>query len=331
MSALRRIGPAALVDVMLLLVAIVWGSTYLAAKHLVTPSTVVAVLALRLLITAVTLLPLCLRALRRATPAEIRTGLVLGGILASVLLSETYGIAGTSATNAGLIISLAIVFTPVLDSVVTRSWLPPRFFVAAVLAVVGVALLASGSSLLAPSTGDLLVLVAAGLRAVHVTTMHRLSAHRAYDSMNLTFLQMSVGAVVFCALSPLAGDSFVTLLPRLTAPEWSGLLYLAFVCTVFAFFVQMWAVRKTSPSRVSLLLGTEPVWAAVFGLTLGGEELGVAGLVGALLVIAGTGWGRRVERLHREREAAGTDVEASVAARVRAPRQEPTEVEVNAR
>ncbi len=43
---------------------------------------------------------------------------------------------------------------------------------------------------------------------------------------------------------------------------WAGLLFLSVFCTLFAFFVQMWAVRRTSPSRVSLLLGTEPLWAA---------------------------------------------------------------------
>lgn len=56
---------------------------------------------------------------------------------------------------------------------------------------------------------------------------------------------------------------------------------------------QMWAVRKTSPSRVSLLLGTEPLWAAAAGIAIGGERLGTLGLLGALLVLVGTTWGRR--------------------------------------
>ncbi|WP_262985319.1 hypothetical protein [Streptomyces sp. SDr-06] len=42
-----------------------------------------------------------------------------------------------------------------------------------------------------------------------------------------------------------------------------------------------------------LLLGTEPLWAAAAGIALGGERLGAPGLLGALLVLAGTGWGRR--------------------------------------
>ncbi|MEY9874308.1 drug/metabolite transporter (DMT)-like permease [Streptacidiphilus sp. MAP12-33] len=293
-----------LVDGLLLLVAVVWGSTYLAAKHLVTGHTVVAVLGLRFLITSVVLAPVCAGRLRRATRAEIGTGLLLGVILATIMTLETYGIAGTSATNAGLIISLTIVMTPLLENLVARSWLPPAFFAAATVAVVGVALLATGSSLRSPSLGDLLVLAAAAVRAVHVTVMHRRSAGRQFDSLTLTWLQLSVGAVVFCAAAPLTGASAIAVAAHLDAAQWADLLYLALVCTVFAFFVQMWAVRTTSPSRVSLLLGTEPLWALAVGVLLGGDHIGLTGLLGAALVLAGTNWGRRTERTHRERAAA---------------------------
>lgn len=55
----------------------------------------------------------------------------------------------------------------------------------------------------------------------------------------------------------------------------------------------MWSVRRTSPSRVGLLLGTEPLRAAAAGIAIDGERLGVLGAVGAVLVLAGTVWGRR--------------------------------------
>jgi hypothetical protein len=76
-------------------------------------------------------------------------------------------------------------------------------------------------------------------------------------------------------------------------------LYLVLVCTVFAFFVQIWAVRRTSPSRVSLLLGTEPVWAAVVGITIAGDSFEIAGYCGVALVLTGTAWGHSVEKRHR--------------------------------
>lgn len=71
--------------------------------------------------------------------------------------------------------------------------------------------------------------------------------------------------------------------------------YLVVICTVFPFFIQMWAVRKTSPTRVSLLLGTEPVWAAIIGVAIAGDRLGPTGIIGVALVLVGTMWGQRLE------------------------------------
>ncbi|MFE3182826.1 DMT family transporter [Streptomyces violascens] len=158
----------------------------------------------------------------------------------------------------------------------------------------------TGTGLHPPTAGDWLVLAAAVARAVHVTVMHRKSARKQYDSLSLTYVQMTTAAVLFCAVSPLAGVPAWTVASRLSPGLWLVLLYLALIGTVFAFFVQMWAVRKTSPSRVSLLLGTEPIWALLVGVLLGGDRLGIHGAAGAALILVGAGWGQRIERKHRE-------------------------------
>lgn len=143
--------------------------------------------------------------------------------------------------------------------------------------------------------------------------MHRRSAQKQYDSLSLTYVQMTTAAVLFCAVSPLVGVPAWTVASRLDPGLWIVLLYLALIGTVFAFFVQMWAVRKTSPSRVSLLLGTEPIWALLVGVVLGGDRLGIFGAVGAALILVGAGWGQRIERKHREaREHASAVLAAGV-------------------
>ncbi|TQL52652.1 DMT family transporter [Subtercola boreus] len=287
------------VDLLLLLVAASWGSTYLAAKELVTPGSVVALLAVRMLLAAGVMAVVVAGRRRRVTAAEVRVGVVLGMLLAAVFAFETFGIAHTSATNAGLIISLTIVFTPLLDSAVSGRRLPGRFFLAAVIAVVGVSLLAGNGALRPPSAGDLLVLVAAIIRAVHVTSMSKLTAGRTMDSLHLTTVQVATCAALFSAASLFAGDSVPQFLARLDPARSVLLLYLVLVCTVFAFFVQTWAVRRTSPSRVSLLLGTEPIWAALIGITLAHDILTPAGYAGIALILAGTAWGRSIEQRHR--------------------------------
>lgn len=287
------------VDLLLLAVAASWGSTYLVAKELVTADSVVALLAVRMTLAAAVMAAVVGLRRTRVTAAEVRVGAILGALLATVFVFETFGIAHTSATNAGLIISLTIVFTPLLESIVTGRRLPTWFFAAAALAVLGVVLLASNGGFRAPSLGDLLVLVAAIVRAVHVTSMQKLTTNRPMDSLHLTTVQLATCAVLFAAASLVHGDSIPAFVAQLDPSRWMLFLYLVLVCTVFAFFVQTWAVRRTSPSRVSLLLGTEPVWAAIIGITIARDSIGIAGYAGIALILVGTAWGRSVEQAHR--------------------------------
>ena len=287
------------VDLLLLLVAATWGSTYLVAKELVTPQAVVALLALRMLLAAALLAAIVAVRRTRILAAELRAGVLLGIVLAAVFAFETFGIAHTSATNAGLIISLTIVLTPILDSAVSGRRLPGKFVLAATIAVAGVALLAGNGVFQAPSLGDLLILVAAIVRAVHVTSMYALTGNTPMNSLHLTTVQLATSAALFSVASLFYGDSIPHFLARLDPGRAALFLYLVLVCTVFAFLVQTWAVRRTSPSRVSLLLGTEPVWAALVGITIARDPVALAGYVGIALILAGTAWGRSIEERSR--------------------------------
>jgi drug/metabolite transporter (DMT)-like permease len=283
------------IDLLLLAVAASWGSTYLVAKNLLSPSSVFALLAIRMLLAGALMVLVIVVRRSRVTRSELRAGLVLGVIFTGVFVFETFGIAHTSATNAGLIISLTMVFTPILESIVRRRRLPTQFFISAIVAVLGVALLAGNGAFQAFSLGDYLMLIAAIVRTIHVTVMHKMTSEKPMDSLHLTTIQISTAAVFFVIGSLFYGDSIVKYLSTFNTERLSLFLYLVLICTVFAFFVQTWAVRRTSPSRVSLLLGTEPVWAAVVGITLAHDRFGFIGYVGIGLVLVGTAWGRTVD------------------------------------
>jgi drug/metabolite transporter (DMT)-like permease len=301
-TAARR---AWLTDLPVLLVAVVWGSSYLAAKGVTTTQTVLAVLVLRFAVVLPVLVVAGRRKLRALSGAQIRGAGVLGLILAGIFLLETYGVVHTSATNAGLIISLTMIFTPIAESRMRGTKLSRSFVAAAGLSVLGVLLLTQGAGFSDPSLGDLLMLGAAVARTIHVLAMSRMESVQGADALSMTTVQLGSAVAVFALLSaaPGTGGTPWAAAADFGTGDWLGLLYLSVFCTLFAFFVQMWAVRRTSPSRVSLLLGTEPVWAAVVGIALAGDRPGWLGLVGVLLVLAGTAWGRTAA-VPQQREAA---------------------------
>lgn len=122
----ERVPDARRTDAVLLLVALVWGSSYLSAQTATAVLPVLVVLFARYALSALACLGL-VAADRKSggwTRDELRIGVPLGITQAAVLVVETYGVAHTSAANAGLIISLTIVITPLLDRSGHRGGLP---------------------------------------------------------------------------------------------------------------------------------------------------------------------------------------------------------------
>ncbi|WKB37311.1 DMT family transporter [Terrilactibacillus sp. S3-3] len=83
---------------------------------------------------------------------------------------------------------------------------------------------------------------------------------------------------------------------------WLLTIYLAFFCTLLAFYIQLAMIRRTSPTRVGLLLGTEPLFAALFAVFVGGEHLTSQEWIGGLLIVASAYFGRHIETKGRMKE-----------------------------
>ncbi len=301
---MSRIPPAPRsIDLLLVAVAAVWGASFVVAKDLTAEIGVPSTIALRFLVAAGAAGMLCVvRRTRMPSGRGLAIAALLGLSQAAVIGLETWGVHLTSATNAGLLISLALVMTPALEGLASRSWLPRSYFVTAVAAVVGVALLVSEGGLRAPTAGDALVVLAAAVRALHVTASARLTRGRADDSLAVVFVQMLVCAAAF---SLLAAPALPTAVATLSGRGWLSIAFLGLLCSLFAFLVQLWAVRRTSASRASILMGTEPIWAVVIGVAVAGETIGAAGLLGAAVIVVAAYAGQAIERRQREGVVSG--------------------------
>lgn len=103
------------------------------------------------------------------------------------------------------------------------------------------------------------------------------------------------GALVLPATAATRLAGAVTRLPLAALVKLAGL---ALACTVFAFLAQTWAVRRTSASRASLLMGTETLGAVAVGVGLAVEQP-PAIVAGSVLIVVATSYGQHAERRHR--------------------------------
>ncbi|MCY1280233.1 carboxylate/amino acid/amine transporter [compost metagenome] len=277
-----RLLPAA--DLLLLLVALVWGTSYGVAKQALAFYPVLGFLAVRFCLTFLILLPQLRGAGRRAWAP----GLPLGAALLAIFLAETYGVQLTTASNAAFLISLCVVLTPFVEWALLRQRPAPRVWPAVGLSLLGAWLL-SGGVALQFGLGDGLMLLAALLRALAVCLTRWLTVGREVPALALTAVQTGVVGFGCLALGALALPDGLPALPQAPA-FWFGTLYLVAFATLFAFFVQNWALSRSSPTKVALLMGSEPLFGALFAVFWLDERLGVAAWCGGLLIVAATLW-----------------------------------------
>jgi len=285
--------PALWADLAVLGVAVVWGASYPVAKGALADAPVLLLIFYRFLVTALVMTAIAWRDLAAAPRRDLLAGAVLGGILCAIFLAETSGVALTTATNTALIISLCTIFTPFLEFGLQGRLPPAAVVLGAGLAVAGVALLAGGLTL--PGPGDLLVLGAAILRAIMVVSTKRLMEGRALSSAALTAVQaITVTGLTLVLL--LARQGAGSLVVTAGAGFWGAVAFLSLFCTITAFYIQNAAVRRSSPTRVSFLMGTEPLFGFALSWMLLAEAEAPATLIGAGLIVSGTFLGLAAER-----------------------------------
>lgn len=285
--------PTPWVDAAVLGVAVVWGASYPVTKFALLSAPVLVLIFYRFFATACVMSLLAWRELAAASRGDILRATVLGTILAAIFVSEIAGLSLTSATNAALVISLCTLFTPFLDYGLSRRLPPPVVIAGAIIACVGVGFLVGG--LKAWTHGDALILFAAVLRAVMVVSTKRLMSGRPLSSAALTAVQSTaVTAVAFVAVASIGGVG--TLAVNADAGFWASVAFLSIFCTVVAFYVQNAAVRRTGPTRVGFLMGTEPLFGFALAHLLLSEPVTGATMIGAVLIITGTFAGLLTER-----------------------------------
>lgn len=280
----QRAVPVGVEDLGLLMVAAIWGSSYVTTKHVLFVLPIFLFVVLRFSLSAVLMAGVFWQNIRRIDRETLKIGIILGIFLSVIFVLEISGIHYTSAANAGFIISLAIILTPLVEAIAMRRMPAPILIGCAVVSLIGCALLTIRAGFV-PRLGDVLILGAALARAIQVTYSGSLTKGRQYDESVLTTVQITTVAATAVILALVRGE-FAISLSTLSTSTWLIILYLAVFGTCFAFYVQLRAIRRTSPTRVGILLGTEPVFAAIFAVAFGSSELGIKEWLGGGLIVA---------------------------------------------
>lgn len=272
------------IDVLLLVAAFIWGTSYALVKSALLVYPVLGLLALRFGIAFLLLCP-ALVSMRGLSRSQWARSVGAGCILLGIFLAETFGVGMTSASNAAFLISLCVVLTPLIE----WAWLGRMpcgvEWMAAGLSLLGAFLIGDGRFHFTP--GDGLVVLAALLRAINVCATKRAMHVDRVSPLAMTAVQSGIVSFGCAMLAMTVARSEWRSLPAFAGNEdfWMIVGYLVAGCTLFAFFLQNYAVSRSTPTRVAVLMGSEPVFGALFASVWLGERVSILAVTGGGLIV----------------------------------------------
>lgn len=266
-------------EVAFVLVAALWGWSYVAVHDALKELSDSAFNAYRFLVAAaVLLLPLLARE-KVVSKTDVLQGVGAGLALYLAFLFQTKGLKFTSASNVAFITGLAVIFTPIFLWIGFKTRPQRLQMFGAVLATTGLGLMTLKGLNVEP--GDLLALLGAAAFALHIILLGR--ASKVADIFNITFIQILVVGI----LSLAQGLVFQEFSVPHGAVAIRAVVIVGILGTALAFYVQTKAQVASSANTIALIIVLEPLFGGLFGYLLAGDRLTVVNWVGAVFIVAG--------------------------------------------
>jgi drug/metabolite transporter (DMT)-like permease len=274
-------------DILLLLTAAIWGFAFVAQRLGNAHMGPFTFNAIRFTLGAVALLPLLLwqRKHEKARPElplrkAILPALLIGLALFAGATLQQVGLLGTTAGKAGFITGLYVIFVPLVALIWGRKthW---GHWTGAILAVAGLYLLSVGKGFTI-SPYDLIVLAGAFIWAGHVHLIDRYSGR--IGAIRISVIQSLVCGLLSAVVAVFTEEINLS---GIMGGIWP-ILYGGLLSVGLAFTLQVVAQRTADPSHAAIILSLEGAFAALGGWLVLQEQLPLRGLLGCVLMLAGT-------------------------------------------
>lgn len=267
-------------SILLILVFMARGTSFLFSKTLMHDLTPMSVLAVRFLSAFIILAVIFHKKLLAADSECIKRGMILGLLYSICMTFEMYGLRLVDTGVSSLIENMAIILVPLYASILTRSLPKAKTMICAVLAVIGVGFLSldqignGGSSL-----GIILIILAALTYGACIMYTDKVS--RDFDPMTIGIVQLGTMGMISLAASFFTGGPGM---PR-TGEQWGMMLILILLCSCFGFAFQPLGQKYLKAETAAVLTVVNPLTASIMGILAAGELLTAYKAVGYVIIL----------------------------------------------
>lgn len=262
----------------LLLAAFTWGSAFCFIKQILDNFSPYYLLAFRFSLAGILLALIFFRRLLRVDRRTLKHGLWLGVILYFEFFFYTIGLQYTSASKSAFICAGYMIILPLVYYLIVRKQ-PTRYeILASIVCMAGLTcILCSDISSL--NIGDAISTLTTVCYAVHIVFTGIYA--REDDLILLNVLQIGFAGILAWCFALFTGP----VPTQITTDTWSGIAYLAIMCTIIPYFLSVYGQRHVKTSTSGILLSFESVFGAGLSILILGDPITPMFVFGTVLVM----------------------------------------------
>lgn len=280
-SAPLPIWKSKLPQLSLILITIIWGTTFVVVKYGLTFTSPVLFVAFRFMAAALAVTFISWKYLKGMTRFELFAGAAIGAVIALGYGTQTVGLQTISSSESAFLTALYVPLVPILLWLLFRKKPHVMTWVGAGFAFLGLVFLTgNGLGAIQLSFGQLLTLFGSIAIALEIIFISYFAPK--VNTRRVTVLQLFFASLFCFVMAPMLGE---TQLPEFHPHLFIILLGLGVASAVIQ-LVMNWAQEMVDPSQAAIIYAGEPIWASLFG-RLAGERLPALALLGGLMVVLG--------------------------------------------
>lgn len=276
-------------QLLLLLMIAIWGASFSATKVALDAGIpALALIAIRFWIAVICLLPI----LNRTRPylglgSSWLKGAATGLALLFGYWFQTHGMKETTSSVGGFMTGLIVLIVAVGARVFFNERMSRKYITGLLTGCVGLLVLCYGAT--ANETGKnslsgiLLQVGSSSCFAAHVLLVSRFSPRG--NEIAFCWWQLTAVAIGATIAATAAGFDLQDLIAA-TPNTWLAIGYLGLLATALGITVQSTMQPRVPPSRVAILLATQPAFAVIAGVIIMGDSLGALEWVGGTIIAA---------------------------------------------
>ena len=267
-------------DITLVFVTMAWGMSNVLIDLCLEELEPMTLNAIRFIGASLLIGAVMFKKIRTVNWETIKASAVISVLIFIIYSLNTYGVIYTSVSNAGFLISLSVLFTPIFSIFINKKMPERKLFIVAIACTIGIGMMTLDSHF-KMAFGDILCLLCAMICGIYLIFNERFVKRDDIDAFQMGVFELGFAGILFAVSAFIVEDP---VLPR-SGKVWGCVLFLTLVSTGFTFIAQSIAQQYTEASRVGVVYTLEPVWSGIGAFLVLHEILMPRAYVGEVILI----------------------------------------------